>query len=247
MREVTLVVGAPCSGKTTWVAQRSQSGDIVVDWDRLAVDAGSPRAHDHAETYRTAATAARKQLEQQIADTPDVRAWVVRTLPNPFDRHGVMRRLRATALEVIDPGLEACLVRARIDGRDPEIDAAILKWYGYALGARCYDKPQSFEAKSSNPRHTAQWRIVRKMVLRGRPPCSICGRPMRYGEKFNRQHPQPDYPTVDHIIDVADGGAWFELGNLRPVCWRDNSERASRAGGRTAAAPQLTHRTSEDW
>ena len=247
MRDVTLVVGAPCSGKTTYVAQRSQPGDLIVDWDRLAIEAGSMQAHGHEQQYRAAANAARKQLEQRIADTPDIRAWVIRTLPNPLDRTGTMQRLEATRLEVIDPGVQTCLTRARLDGRDPEIDAVILKWYGYAWGARCYGtRTTGTPAAGPNPRHSAQWRRVRAIVLRGRPPCAICHRPMLYGVKFNRLSPQPLYPTVDHIKDVADGGAWFDLANLRPVCWQHNTERASRTGGRRAE-PVTAHRTSEDW
>lgn len=248
MREVTLVVGPPCAGKTTYVQQHALPDDIVIDWDMLAVEAGSPVAHDHAEQHRLAANAARKQLEQQIVDTDDVRAWIIRTLPSPTDRTSVMRRLRATRLEVIDPGPQTCLARAALDQRDPDIDAAILTWYGHAWGARCYgQQPAAAPTKprGPNPRHTAQWRIVRKMILAGQPPCAMCGQPMLYGAKFNRAHPHPLYPTVDHIRPVADGGSWYDLGNLRPAHWKCNTERESSAGGRTTAT--TTHRTSEDW
>lgn len=247
MRQVTLVVGAPCAGKTTYVQANAGPGDLVVDWDTLAIEAGSPRNHDHEPTFRKAATEARTQLEQTIADTHDIRAWVIRTLPNPTDRPSTIERLGATALEVIDPGVQTCLERARYDYRDPTIDAVILKWYGYAWGARCYDKqPDLNRTKGPNPRHTGQWREVRKLILRGQPPCAICGQPMLYGVKFNRASPHPLYPTVDHIRPVAEGGAWFDLANLRPAHWKCNTERESTAGGRQPA-PAIAHRTSEDW
>jgi hypothetical protein len=34
---LTVVVGPPAGGKSTWVLERAGPGDIVIDFDRLAV------------------------------------------------------------------------------------------------------------------------------------------------------------------------------------------------------------------
>lgn len=242
MRDVTLVAGPPCAGKTTWVVQHAGPGDLIVDWDQLAIAAGSPVAHDHAPGHRAAATARRTELEHQVSEMSDGRAFVIRTAARPDERTQIAYRLGAR-IEVIDPGVQVCLARAAADGRHPDVDAAILRWYGLQWGARCYDPPPKQPAPF-NPRRTAEWRTVRRIVLRGQPPC-FRGHPMRYGVPYNRAHPDPLYPTVDHIIPVTKGGAWYDLANLRPACWEHNTDHAGEPQTQPAAARE--HRTSEEW
>lgn len=210
---------------------------MVIDWDVLAVEAGSTSQHDHAPQYRAAATAQRKVLEQTVTDTPDITAWVIRTVPDPRDRPSLMRRLGATDMQVIDPGLETCLRRARETNRHPDVDASILRWYGLAYGARNYSKtPQwNVEKPRTDPRHTGQWRTVRALVLRNATHCAICNKMLR----FDLKRPHPDSPTVDHIIPIEQGGAWYDLSNLRAACWDCNTRRRN---GETN-----THRTSTQW
>src|SRR5579875_2707438 len=169
MRDVTLVVGPPCAGKTTWTAQHAQRGDLIVDWDQLAIEAGSPVAHDHPDRYRAAANARRSELEQHVAEMRDGRAFVIRTAARLAERLRLADQLGAH-IEVIDPGVQVCLERAAADGRHPDVDAAILRWYGLQWGARCYD-PLPRQPAPFNPRRTAEWRTVRRIVLRGQPPC----------------------------------------------------------------------------
>lgn len=242
MRDVTLVIGPPCAGKTTWVQQHQQHGDIVIDWDHLAIEAGSPVAHDHPKVYRAAANARRQELEQHVAGMADGRAFIIRTEPRRFEQAALARRLDAH-IEIIDPGIHTCLARAAADGRDTDVDAAILRWYGVTWGARCYD-PKPKLTGAANPRRTAEWRAVRRMVLRGNPPCHR-GHPMRYGVPYNRAHPDPLYPTVDHIVPVSQGGAWYDLANLRPACWEHNTDHQAEPVTEPPAVRE--HRTSEDW
>lgn len=242
MRDVTLVIGPPCAGKTSWVADHRQPGDLVIDWDHLAIEAGSPVGHDHSAQYRAAATARRTELEQHVATMSDGRAFVIRTAARPTEQAQIAARLDAH-IEVIDPGVQTCLARAALDGRHPDVDAAILRWYGLQWGARCYD-PLPKQAPAFNPRKTHEWRTVRRIVLRGQPPC-YRGHPMRYGVAYNREHPDPLYPTVDHIVKVADGGAWYDLANLRPACWEHNTDHSGETPGSMPVV--LEHRTSEEW
>lgn len=55
----------------------------------------------------------------------------------------------------------------------------------------------------------ARWRRVRKMYARNHPYCEICEREGR--------GPIP-MRIVDHIIEIEDGGAWYDENNLQSLC-----------------------------
>jgi 5-methylcytosine-specific restriction endonuclease McrA len=54
-----------------------------------------------------------------------------------------------------------------------------------------------------------RWQRVRAAVLRGNPLCGWCG-------LEGRMTPAT---IVDHIVDLADGGAQTDYANLRALCW----------------------------
>lgn len=236
MRQVTLVVGAPCSGKSTWVAGRAQSGDLVIDWDQLAVDAGSPVPHDHPAAYRAAASAERARLEQQVSEQVDLTAWVIRTLPRPADQVRAERRLWSTSTHVCDPGLAECIRRAQADGRPPDIDRAIVRWFALRAGARLDDH----HAGGRDIRSTRTWqrlvRVVRARSLAVGAPCGICGKPIRY----DLRKPDPRSFSVDHIVPIANGGAPYDLTNLQAAHLGCNSAKSNKEN-----VP--THRVSRTW
>lgn len=134
-REVHLIVGPPCAGKTTYVTEHARPGDIVVDWDQLARKAGSPRHHDHAPEYAHQATRLRWELEQQITHMTTGRAWVIRTLGDPTQRADAAQRLGAE-ITIIDPGGAECITRAHQTGRPTDTDEAIVRWYAAQWGSR---------------------------------------------------------------------------------------------------------------
>lgn len=237
-RQVTLVVGPPLAGKSTWVAERARPGDTVVDWDALAVEAGSPRDHDHEREYRAAASRMRTQLEQHIADIQfDGVAWVIRTLPFPEDRPEVVARLGATDVVVLDPGMDVCLERAREAGRHPDIDAVIVKWYALKAGARCYVRtPRGGQPRARDPRSTEVWKAARRQVLKTATTCAICGGRLR----FDLRKPHPKSPSVDHIIPIALGGAPYDAANLQAVHYGCNAAKQD-----SNLSPR--HRTSDDY
>lgn len=49
---LTVVMGAPRSGKSTYVREHTKPGDIVIDFDVLAQALGSPDPHDHNQEIR---------------------------------------------------------------------------------------------------------------------------------------------------------------------------------------------------
>ena len=76
---------------------------------------------------------------------------------------------------------------------------------------------------------TSTWLAVRAEVLRrDRGVCRLCGAKAQ---------------AVDHILPWRDGGAWYDLENLRAVCTKCNSARVKK----TQRAGASARRPSRDW
>lgn len=119
---ITVVTGPPCSGKTTYVNEHAKSGDVVIDYDALAVALGSPDTHDHPEHLRPVVTATWVAAITE-ARRSDNRVWLVRVNPSATDL--------ATATDVVtlDVPAEECKRRARLAGRPESWAAAIDAWW----------------------------------------------------------------------------------------------------------------------
>ncbi len=64
---LTVVIGPPAGGKSTWVMEQAKAGDIVIDFDRLAVALSGPGAdpHDHPP-YLVAVTQAARTAAIEV-------------------------------------------------------------------------------------------------------------------------------------------------------------------------------------
>jgi len=129
---ITVVSGAPCSGKTTYVRENADPADIVVDFDLIAQAFGSSVSHDHAPVHVELARLARREAIASVVrltdaglSIPDV--WIVDTAPG----HAALARYSAVGarFEVCDPGLDECLARALRDRRPEWTIAEIHRWY----------------------------------------------------------------------------------------------------------------------
>lgn len=129
---ITIVSGAPCSGKTTYVRERAGLDDIVIDFDLIAQAFGSPVSHDHAPVHVELARIARRESIASILRLtdaglwiPDV--WIVDTAP----QHLALTRYAAVGahFELCDPGRDECLRRALADNRPDWTIPEIHRWY----------------------------------------------------------------------------------------------------------------------
>lgn len=125
---ITVVSGAPCSGKSTYVQHFARPGDIVIDFDLIAVALGSPVSHDHDEHVVLARLARRAVIDEVLRRASfagDV--WIVDTAPT----HVSLARYAAVGarFEVCDPGRDVCLARALADRRPEWTIAEIHRWY----------------------------------------------------------------------------------------------------------------------
>lgn len=132
-RQVTLVCGPPCSGKTTWVAEWAMPGDTVLDVDVLAKLCGSDRDHGHEGKFYRAAQNEYDQL-CEIVRTSDRSAWVIRGAPEPAARKKLAEAVGATRTVVLIPARGVLLARAlerdgQVDGTATDTMRAITKWH----------------------------------------------------------------------------------------------------------------------
>jgi hypothetical protein len=120
---LVLVIGPPCSGKTTYVATHAAPDDVVIDVDALAQALGSPAGHDHHPHHLAAALAARDALVTNSGAWSST-TWLIttnrRTLGN--------LRLPPHEVVVLDTSIDDCLTRARAAGRTPQVLEAIRTW-----------------------------------------------------------------------------------------------------------------------
>lgn len=132
-RQVTVVCGPPCAGKSTWVARHAEPGDTVLDIDVLAKLCGSDRDHGHEGRFYRAAQDEYDQLCAMVR-TSNVNAWVIRGAPEPTARKKLAEAVGATRIVVLLPPRGVLLARAlerdgRIDGTATDTMRAITKWH----------------------------------------------------------------------------------------------------------------------
>ncbi|UQN30663.1 AAA family ATPase [Brachybacterium kimchii] len=119
---VRLVTGPPCAGKSSFVREHAAPGDLVVDYDDILTSLGGDRA-DRDGPRRGAADMVRAALEKHLPSDRD--AWVIRTLPDPAERHAHAARIGADEVLVLTAPAPDLKRRARDAGR-PEWTADVI-------------------------------------------------------------------------------------------------------------------------
>lgn len=123
-RKVMLITGAPLSGKTTFVRDHMQEGDLVFDIDDLwQILSGQPR-YIKPNTLKTMVFNLRLSVKEQIAKGAGGwrNAYIIESLPLATDRKREAERYKAHNTEIItmEATREDCLNRlyAMPNGRD---------------------------------------------------------------------------------------------------------------------------------
>lgn len=112
-RHVTLICGPPCAGKTTYVHQHRQLGDLVLDADDIARRLGSPALWDHPMEIAAQAQEVMANAMARVARMTSGTAWVIRSAPEAAERLWLARVLGAGQIIVLLPSRVVLMQRAR--------------------------------------------------------------------------------------------------------------------------------------
>ena len=123
-----VVTGAPCSGKSTYIATNATAGDVIIDMDRiaLALTTDDTPHHGYDEHVRFVARQARHAAINAALHAHQVtgcRVWIIDTFPSR-----TRWRKAGARIEVMDPGIEVCLQRAS-EQRPEWVQQIIGDWY----------------------------------------------------------------------------------------------------------------------
>lgn len=137
---VFVVTGPPAGGKSTWVRERAQPGDVTIDYDTLAqalspellpadVAEQNPRIVAVVQAARTAAIdEAYVQYVEQVGmgDRNACNVYIVHAMPARQD----LNRYRKYGFEIItvDPGYDECMRRATTE-RSERQQSIVQDWY----------------------------------------------------------------------------------------------------------------------
>lgn len=124
----TLIIGAPCAGKTTYARQNRKQGDPLIDFDRLVEATGGTAHAQGQDNIRRVAEAMRKAGQGRgFADDIDADVWAIHTRPS----NGALADMSERGIRIIclDPGKDICLQRAEKEARSQSSIEAIKAWY----------------------------------------------------------------------------------------------------------------------
>lgn len=128
MRNVVLVCGPPCAGKTTFVSAHRAAGDQVADFDTVARHLGSPGKWMHPAAVGDAAEREMQHLIDQAAALEDGGFWVIRCAPEAELREALAAKLNASRVVVLLPPLGVLMSRARQRPLPEQTKRAVLRW-----------------------------------------------------------------------------------------------------------------------
>lgn len=126
---VVVITGPPCAGKTTLAHRLADDGDLILDFDQIARDCGSPVDWMHPEPYRTQAEQHMRTTMDALPGTGTGTAYVIRSAPAARHRAILTRTLNTTSCIVIKPRIDECHQRADTDGRPRGTHEQIDQWY----------------------------------------------------------------------------------------------------------------------
>lgn len=134
-KKVYIITGASCSGKTTYVRERLQPNDLVIDIDDIwQTISGQPR-YVKPNSLKSLVFAIRDEIKALIGRGAGQwrNAFIIESLPSKMDRQREADRYRAHNVEVItmDATKEQCLQRLHDNpqGRDVKAYEGYIEQY----------------------------------------------------------------------------------------------------------------------
>jgi hypothetical protein len=130
-KQVYIVYGAPCAGKTTYVNEVAQENDLVLDIDKLwtAVKAVACGEYQKPEALKAIVFDLRDTILEDVRTRRGrwENAYIIGGYPMQGERERMQDRIGADKLVYIDTDKETCLQRARL--KAPEWEWFVCDWF----------------------------------------------------------------------------------------------------------------------
>lgn len=125
-KKVYIITGASCSGKTTFVRERLEPNDLILDIDDIwEIISGQPR-YTKPNSLKPIVFAIREEIKDQVSKGAGTwrNAYIIESLPSAKDREREAQRYRAFNVEVItlDTSKEECLARLKLNPQGRNIN-----------------------------------------------------------------------------------------------------------------------------
>lgn len=122
---LAIVCGPPCGGKSTYVTEQAQAGDVVIDMDAIALSLHPGWDRRWNKAVLDQSMRVRNAMLGALSRQPEGRAWFVVSAPSPEERQWWVSRLGGSVI-LCDPGQAVATARAVArDGRSDHVD----RWY----------------------------------------------------------------------------------------------------------------------
>lgn len=181
-----VVIGPPAAGKSTFVRDHAQPGDIRVDFDELAnsLTGLAPGNHEHSDIAKSVTKAARSAaVTAALKHVDSVDVWLIHSTPSQATLDGY--RKSGAEVHVVDPGRD--LVMSRIKQSRPSyMHAVAARWYEQHGESGKRRKPTTTE-KGLGWRHQQQRERLLRMHRDG-DACWWCGEPMYRSQSLDADH-----------------------------------------------------------
>lgn len=98
-----IVAGAPCSGKSTFVGERAQRGDLIYDYDTLHQALSGQASHEHLYKIRPYVLKARDAIFDELEAQKRQAAWIITSTHRSAELRAMRDRFNAeVVLLVVD-------------------------------------------------------------------------------------------------------------------------------------------------
>lgn len=131
-KEIYLIYGSPCSGKSTYLDSVKQRGDLIVDVDRIRQCVSGMNTHEIVPALNSVVFGIRDYLMDAVRTRQGKwnRAYIIGGFPLISERERICKQTGAQEI-YIESTKEECLRRfdEKPDGRDKEWKRYIEEWW----------------------------------------------------------------------------------------------------------------------